>query len=92
MKLLSTNAVILAGGLDAFVSFIKSLASSVKQGSLAVYDIVMYLCFAACVILVLVTIIANNTGKNVGFAAGDWAIRSAIAAGCLFAAKQIFGI
>lgn len=90
--LFAKNFLVFLAGIDAFINYINQFKGQIKTGVLAIYDIVMYLCFGACAILVLVLIVANNTGKNVGFSAGDWALRAGIAAGALYGVKQIFGI
>ncbi|AZB02435.1 hypothetical protein EG359_22515 (plasmid) [Chryseobacterium joostei] len=93
MNFLATPlAAFLAGGLDALINYLKQFSGQIKTGVLIIYDICMYLSFGAAAILVVVMIIANKTGSNVGFSAGEWAVRAAVAAGALFGVKQIFGI
>ncbi|WP_454058924.1 hypothetical protein [Elizabethkingia ursingii] len=84
--------LVFLAGIDAFNNWLKSLESGVKTGVLSVYNIVMYLLFGACVILIITFVVSSKSGKNVGFAAGEWAIISAIAAGAMAGAKVIFGI
>ncbi|TXI90326.1 MAG: hypothetical protein E6Q36_01645 [Chryseobacterium sp.] len=92
MNLLFVKFATMLAGLDSFVQYINQFKGQIKTAVLAIYDIVMYLCFGAAAILVLVMIIANQRGANVGFSAGEWAIRAGVAAGALFACKSIFGI
>lgn len=91
MNLLFMKFATMLAGLDALINYLKQFSGQIKTGALIIYDICMYLSFAAATILILVMIIANKTGSNVGFSAGEWAIKAAICAGALVGVKSIFG-
>ena len=78
--------------LSQVVSYLNELKGNVKTATTTVSDIVMYLCFGACVILIITSFVANDRGKDLGFSAEGWALKAGLAGAAVGLAKQIFGI
>ncbi|GAA4277544.1 hypothetical protein [Aquimarina mytili] len=77
--------------MEVIVDLIERLRGYIEVIASNFVFIISGLCYIASLILIIVSVVADQRGSNIGFNAGKWVINTAVAGTLILAAGEIFG-